>query len=70
MISVFTATIAKSKREIKNALRDSRARPSSLEQERVRAPGAGRKPAQEAQPGIDILEFLLDGNIVGDSESP
>ncbi len=71
MISVSTTTTAKSKHEIKNALRDPRARPSPLEQEMVRTPGAGCKPAQEAQPGIDtVLESLLDSNIIGDSESP
>ena len=37
---------------------------------RVRASGAGGKPAQKAQPGIDIaLGSLLDGNIVGDPKS-
>ncbi len=71
MTGISTTTIAKGKHEIKNVLRDPRARPSPSKQGRVRAPGAGRKPAQEAQPGIDIaLESLLDGNVVGDPESP
>ena len=68
---VSTVTISKGRSEIRVLPRDPRARPGSGGGGRIRAPGAGRRPAHEGQPGLDgAIESMLDGNTVGNPESP
>lgn len=68
---VSTVTISKGRSEIKGMERDPKARPASDSDARVRAPGAGRKPAHETQEGLDTaILSMLDGNTVGNPESP
>lgn len=68
---VSTVTISKGRSELKDVERDPKARPSSESNSRIRAPGAGRKPAHEKQEGLDeVILSMLDGNIIGNPESP
>lgn len=68
---VSTVTISKGRSEIKDMERDPKARPTSDPDARVRASGAGRKPAHETQEGLDTaIMSMLDGNTIGNPESP
>lgn len=68
---VSTVTISRGRSEIKEMELDPKARPPSKPNARIRAPGAGRKPAHEKQEGLDeVILSMLDGNIVGNPESP
>lgn len=68
---VSTVTISRGRSEIKEMELDPKARPPSEPNARIRAPGAGRKPAHEKQEGLDgVILSMLDGNIVGNPESP
>lgn len=74
-ISEFTGlsmtTLTKGKAEAKMLLRDPKARPKPKKDERIRAPGGGRKSKVSEDPRIreEILS-ILDGNIIGDPMSP
>ena len=71
LTGVSQKTISKAKVEFKDAIVDPRARPHSDELGGIRAPGAGRKSILETNPEIWLaLEELLDGNTVGNPQSP
>ena len=71
LTGVSQKTISKAKVEFKDAVVDPRARPHSDELGGIRAPGAGRKSILESNPEIWLaLEELLDGNTVGNPQSP
>ena len=68
---VSTVTISKGRSEIKEMERDPKSRQTSDSAARIRAPGAGRKPAHESQKGLDdAILAMLEGNIIGNPESP
>lgn len=59
------------RREARELPEDPKARPKAPSAGRVRARGAGRKSAEEAQPGIvEGLLSLVDGSVVGNPENP
>lgn len=68
---VSMTTLKKGKDEIESLMKDPKARPKADDTARVRAEGGGRKKAEEKDPNVrrDLIE-LLDGNIIGDPESP
>lgn len=68
---VSAVTISKARKEIKGLDKDPRARSSLEEGERIRSPGAGRKPATEVYPElVKELESLLEDNTIGNPMSP
>ncbi len=71
LTGVSQKTISCAKKEFKDVEVDPKARLGADEQGRIRAKGAGRKPIAETDPGVwTALERLLDGNTVGDPQSP
>lgn len=64
-------TLYKGLKEIAELKADPKARPSSSGERRIRKEGGGRKKVEDNQPEINsALESLLDGNTVGNPESP
>ncbi len=71
LTGVSQKTISCAKKEFKDVEIDPKARLGADEQGRIRAKGAGRKPITETDPEVwTALERLLDGNTVGDPQSP
>ncbi len=71
MTGITKQTITAGRREAKAAEKDPSARPKADNAARIRSPGGGRKRITEIYPDILVkLEGLLDGNVVGDPESP
>ena len=70
MTGTTQQTVTAGRREAKNAVKDSRARPIVDDTGRIRRPGGGRKKITETHPEIvEKLEVILDGNTLGDPES-
>ena len=64
-------TLYKGLKEIAELKADPKARPSSSGERRIRKEGGGRKKVEDNQPEINsALESLLEGNTVGNPESP